>query len=163
MVSTKLLKENPLFEGLSDDGLERILEICSEREYNEGDTIFSKGDKAEELFILYDGECEVKVALGGTLEYYTVYRLSPGEVFGEMGFIDRSERSATVRCAKNAKVLVLKRADFDKLAKKTPEIAATIMSNMATILARRLRETDAELRNFYFKSTVSFRKIFGSK
>jgi len=161
MVSTKLLKKNPLFEGLSEDGLEKVLEICSEKEYKAGETVFSKGDKAENLFILYEGECEVKVALGGALEYYTVYRLKPGEVFGEIGFVERSERSATVKCAKNAKVLVLKRVDFDKVAEKSPEIAATMMSNMATILARRLRETDAELQNFYLKSTVSFRKIFG--
>ena len=161
MVSAKLLKKNPLFEGLSDDGLGKFMEICTEKEYREGDTVFSKGDKAEHLFILYEGECEVKVALGGTLEYYTVYRLKPGEIFGEIGFVERSERSATVKCAKNAKVLILKRADFDKLTEKSPEIAATIMSNMATILANRLRETDAELRNFYFKSTVSFKKIFG--
>lgn len=161
MVSTKLLKKNPLFKDLSEDGLEKVLEICSEREHKAGKTVFSKGDKAENLFLLYEGECEVKVALGGTLEYYTVYRLTPGEVFGEIGFVERSERSATVKCAKNAKVLVLKRVDFDKLAEKFPEIAATMMSNMAAILARRLRETDAELQNFYLKSTVSFRKIFG--
>ena len=46
-ISTKLLKEEPLFEGSSEDGLEKILEICSEKKYKEGETIFSKGDKAE--------------------------------------------------------------------------------------------------------------------
>lgn len=161
MVSTEILKENPLFEGLSEDSLGKVLEICSEAEYKEGEAIFSKGDEAEGMFLLYEGECEVKVALGGALEFYTVYRLKPGEIFGEFGFIDRLERSATVKCAKDSKVLILKRADFDKLAEESPDIVATIMGNMSNILTRRLRETDAELRNFYFRATVSFRKLFG--
>lgn len=156
----EFLKDIEIFKGLNANELEVITKICLIEKYKEGEVVFSKDDAPEEMYILKSGRCDVKISAGGVAETYTVYPLNPGDIFGEVGFVDGSTRSATVKCTKEAEVIKLPREAFATLCGEKPHIGHIVMKNIAIILARRLRETDEEFKNFYFQRKVSFRKLF---
>lgn len=159
---TGILKGLKLFGELSKEELKKLSTICEEKNFRKGEVIFSKNDPANELYILIQGECEVKIAVGGETEHYTIYRLKSGQIFGEIGFIEQSKkRTATIKCSKDSKTLILKRKDFDKLVIKNPRIGLVILKNLSKMLAERLRLTDEQLGNFYLDTHVSFGRLFG--
>ncbi|MCK4306824.1 cyclic nucleotide-binding domain-containing protein [candidate division WOR-3 bacterium] len=160
MVSLELLSNVEVFKGLAQEELEATANICVIKEFKEGDTVFSKDALSSEMFILSSGRCDVKISVGGPVEVYTIYPLNPGDIFGELGFINGSTRSATVKCIKDVEAMALSREKFAALCGEKPRIGYIVMKNLAVILAERLRETDKEFKNFYSQKRVSFRKLF---
>lgn len=69
-------------------------------------------------------------------------RIGPGEIFGEVGMIDRGPRSASAVAVGATDLYVIDRAAFDGLVRDNPVFAAAIMRDMA----RRLRATNARYR-----------------
>ncbi|MGB7034873.1 MAG: Crp/Fnr family transcriptional regulator, partial [Xanthobacteraceae bacterium] len=65
--------------------------------------------------------------------------LGTGAIVGELSMIDGRPRSASVVTVRAAKLSFLSRAAFEDFAKKHPEI----YKSLVTLLASRLRETDA--------------------
>ena len=56
-----------LFSGLPDDVLQRLAEASTERTYEQGEWLFQKGDKADDLFVLLDGRMESLSTVDGQL------------------------------------------------------------------------------------------------
>ncbi len=160
MISLEFLKEVEVFKGLSQEELESISNICLIREFKEGNIVFSKDTPSEEMFILSSGRCDVKISVGGPDEVYTIYPLNSGDIFGEIGFIDGSTRSAAIKCIKEVEVVVLPREKFATLCGEKPHIGYVVMKNLSIILAERIRETDKEFKNLYSQKRISFRKLF---
>lgn len=65
----------------------------------EGTEIIREGEQGEDLFLVYSGK--VSVSRGGQV----VAELGSGSVIGEIGFLTRKPRSATVRAADSAEIL----------------------------------------------------------
>jgi CRP-like cAMP-binding protein len=143
-----LLKDIKLFKELKKEELSDLSAICKEKSFKEGDVIFSKDDIATELYILKEGNCEVKAALGGPTEHFTLFRLKGEQIFGEIGFLEGKKRTATVKCAKDSKALIIKRKDFDKLVEKSPQIGLIVFKNLSKMLAERLRNMDDQIESF---------------
>jgi CRP-like cAMP-binding protein len=60
------------------------------RTFNAGDTIFNVDDPSDRAYLIVVGTVEAQLPNGKQK------RLGPGEIFGEMGLIDGSPRSATI-------------------------------------------------------------------
>jgi CRP/FNR family cyclic AMP-dependent transcriptional regulator len=58
--------------------------------YKAGDIVFRAGDQSDCAFMIVVGTVEAQLPDGRHK------RLGPGEIFGEMGLIDRRPRSATI-------------------------------------------------------------------
>jgi CRP-like cAMP-binding protein len=94
--------------------------------------------------IVLDGHLVATVRSdAGTQE--EVARLGPGEVVGEMAFVDAEPRSATVTAPAGATVLEFSRAALDGLRASAPRIAAAIQRNVLADVARRLRDAGQKL------------------
>ena len=66
---------------------------ASDHNFEDGDVIFREGDRSQAAFVLVSGQVElIKKTTNGLVRLALI---SPGEIFGEMGIIDRSVRSAT--------------------------------------------------------------------
>ena len=144
-MTSDILKEVRFFKGLSDEELDRVVDVCTKEEFREGDTIFGEGGATEELFILTKGKASVIANVPGYAEAHEVATIEEGESFGEVSFMDGKPRSATIKCLTDAAVLRLKKSDFYKLVEEHQRIGIVIMVNMIKILCERLRETDREL------------------
>ena len=69
-----------------------------------------------------------------------------GAFFGEMAFLDGEVRSADAVVICDTELYVLSRKTFNRLAEEHKKLALNLMEGVASVLASRLRYTNAELR-----------------
>jgi NADH dehydrogenase len=86
--------------------------------FEPGDIIFQQGDLGDSVYVIEEGECEVLRERKGEQELLST--LSPGEYFGEMALLSDRTRNATIRARAAMNVLIIPKADFNKLRLSVP-------------------------------------------
>jgi CRP-like cAMP-binding protein len=84
----------------------------------ERQAIVRRGEPADAMFFVMDGEVEVEID--------PPVRLGKGQFFGEIGLLLDTTRNATVTALHECRLLVLDRADFDRLMHQHPDLKARI-------------------------------------
>ncbi|MDK2954694.1 MAG: family transcriptional regulator, cyclic receptor protein [Desulfovibrionales bacterium] len=132
--------ELPIFKGVEATRIQRIIGLCKIRQYDSGEDIIVQGAKDHWMYILISGEIVVEkdgVELGALRRF--------GDVFGEMGVIDGSPRSATVRARRKAMCLALDSSNLDRLDQEDRIFFhAVIFRSLSEDLAERLRRMNEE-------------------
>ncbi len=152
MSVTDLLRRSELFYALTPEQIEQIIDLGQEKVYNARDIIIEEGDPSDEIYIVCQGMVEVEVSQGvvpdvpGRLQVNPIVRLGRGQVFGEMGLIDRGARSATVRCAEDGTTLfVVPRQALVGLCEGNHDIGYIVMRNIAADLSFKLRHRNLQM------------------
>jgi CRP-like cAMP-binding protein len=140
-----VLRRVRAFADLGNDDLDAVLRVLKARRGNPGDVLFREGDAGHSLVIVLEGQLVARARSGGTTEE-VVARLGPGEVVGEMAFIDDEPRSATIAADGSAvTILEFTREALGLLAREAPRVAAAIQRNILEGVARRLRDAGEKL------------------
>jgi CRP/FNR family cyclic AMP-dependent transcriptional regulator len=139
-----------LLAELTSQDSQVILSACEERILVGGEELFHENDNGDSLFIVQSGRVDIFKNIRGDVDR-SLASFGPGDVIGEMSFIDGARRSATARTVEASEFLVLSRKNFAKVQKEHPDIAAAFFRNMAAIVAARLRTT-----NELYREAVSF-------
>lgn len=127
---------------LDDSDIEWLAANGSRRGYPQGAVLIQAGQPVSEIYILLDGELSVRSPQGDGQE---IARLLPGEVVGELSFLDKRPPLATVLARTASSVLVVDREQLrDKLA-RDPSFAARFYRALGVFLASRLRERELTL------------------
>lgn len=105
--------------------------------FKAGSTIIVEGTKSECVYVLLEGEATVKLA------EKSIGSICQNEIFGEMGFLTQSNRSATVHAQTDCVVQTLDRDSFGDLISKNN----TALLEIATQLAKRVVTLDKLLAN----------------
>jgi glutaminase len=71
-----------------------------------------------------------------------VATLGPGMEFGEMALLGQTVRSASVYADTDVRCHVLDAADFGRIADAAPQLKITVLENLASDLASRLRSAN---------------------
>lgn len=116
-----LLRALPLFGACSTKELEAIAGVADELWLPAGRVLMREGAVGRELVVIVAGDVEVDQ--GGT----TVARRSDGDFVGELALVTNRPRTATVTVTRDARVLVIKGADFDRLVQAVPSLALKIL------------------------------------
>lgn len=122
----------PLFASLSRRELRVVVQAAAEIDEPAGTTLVREGDEGREMYVLVSGTA--RVTRGGR----KIRDLGPGEFFGELAFVSRAPRTATVTTTSNARLFVLGPREFSVAVRQDPKIAV----GMLTVVAERLRETE---------------------
>ena len=119
------LREVRLFDGCSDDELERIARIADEIAVPAGYVLVYEGDWGHEVFVVAEGEAEVTA--GGRM----LALLDAGAVIGEMAVLNPAPRTATVVAASPMRFFVFEDQAFESLLTEFPAIARRTMTDVA--------------------------------
>lgn len=137
----EIMKGVELFNGLTDEELEKVTSLCRERRFNETEIIAEQNSPGNELFIIQEGLVEVAVAgrVGGASK--VIVNLGKGQTVGEMSLVDQGLRSATVRAIKTPTIVqVITDKDFENLCEENNRIGYVVLRNIAADLSFRLRQ-----------------------
>jgi CRP-like cAMP-binding protein len=138
MEAHKLFKEVPLFARLKEDELREIAAISSREKAEPRAVIIRQNTMGTEVYIVATGSVEVYIE--GYKEEQSLVVLGKGQVFGEMTLIDHGYRSASVRATKEGcEFYKIESEDMEALYLRNEHIGYTIMRNLATDLAFKLR------------------------
>ena len=130
----------PMFHGLSNEDITIIIAECQESILLADENLFCENDEGDSLWIITSGRVDVYKNIRGSIDR-TLVSFGPGEVIGEISFIDTSRRSAGVRTVVPSEFLILTKSAFQKVQRQHPHIAAAFFHNIAAILASRMRVT----------------------
>ncbi len=87
--------------------------------------VLKEGEKGEDFFVAYRGELSVW-RKAGKAAAREIGRLGPGDFFGEIGFLMKSTRSATVRTEAACRLFRFPAKDFTRLLKKHKALDAWV-------------------------------------
>ncbi|MFC1664243.1 Crp/Fnr family transcriptional regulator [Pseudomonadota bacterium] len=141
-MNISLLKNVPLFAGLSEDLLGSIAIHGVVRNVPRNNILLHEGEQPDALYIVVTGK--VKIYVGDVDGKELVLSiLGPGGFFGEMAIIDGSPRSATVMSVEESTVVTIGKQDFLKCLREIPDLAF----NLLVSFARRIRNVNDHVRD----------------
>jgi CRP-like cAMP-binding protein len=129
-----------LFADLDPADVDVIVGASEERLLMAGEELFAEGDAGDSIWIIQSGRVEVFKNIRGDIDR-TLASLGPGDVIGEMSFVNQSRRSAGARTSEASEFQLLSAAAFQRIQTEHPAIAAGFYRNIAAILADRMRNT----------------------
>jgi CRP-like cAMP-binding protein len=104
------------------------------------DYLIREGEESTQMFYLQSGSMAVMKRKGDQeVQIGTVHH---GEVVGEMSFLDKEPRCASVRALTDCTLVVVPHAKFDKLFKELPVWYTALVST----LLDRLRRANARIK-----------------
>lgn len=132
------LKRVPLFSGLTERQLRRLVKDFSERRVPIGALLAKQGEMSGVAFFVI-AEGEAAVIVDGT----RVDTLGPGDYFGELAMISQRERMATVEAVTPMRCHAIRFWDFRAFAKKNPDVTWKLLQHVAGILLKEQRRRAA--------------------
>ncbi len=121
MTGRERLEDLPILRFLPADTRALVVESFEPASFAFGDLIVREGDSADAFYVLVSGKARV-VKLGEQGEEIALTSLRPGQSFGEMGLLDHSTRTATVRASSDVEALRLDKSVFEALVRRSPDI-----------------------------------------
>ena len=116
------LKRIPIFADVPDEDLRVITTFATTDEVPEDTVIVKEGDFANHFMAIEDGTAEVRKG------DEKVGELGPGDIFGEMGLIDKEKRSASVIATSRVRLIKIERWELQRMKKTLPDVYARIES-----------------------------------
>jgi CRP-like cAMP-binding protein len=104
--------------------------------------LFAKGDKGDALYVVLEGEVEVRLSSEGGRDV-RIAALGAGSVIGEMAALDGGPRSADVDAVRRTRLLRIPRDAVLEALEAEPKALIELVTEMS----RRLREADAALED----------------
>ncbi|MCS6872283.1 MAG: cyclic nucleotide-binding domain-containing protein [Anaerolineae bacterium] len=101
-------------------------------DFKAGQTIFSRGEYGDLMYVVVDGEVNLIDHDGDISEV-----VLPGGMFGEMALIDSKPRSMTAVARTDCKLAPVDRKRFSFMVTETPYFALHVMQVMAERLRQR--------------------------
>jgi signal transduction histidine kinase len=124
----ELLRQVPAFVGLPDDQVEWFLSQSQELSLHAGDTYARRGDPAEAMFVLLEGEFQWRGELAGDT---MVRDIKAGEVTGVLPFSRMKQYTLSGRALTTGRVLRFPAALLPQLVQKMPELATRLVGMMS--------------------------------
>jgi len=115
----RLIERLDILSGLDERQLERVARLLRPRFTVPNERIIRRGDRGDAVFFIASGAVEVRLLARRV-------RLGSGEFFGEMALLSGGLRQADVVSLTYCRLLILRKADFERFLTGNPEAKAEI-------------------------------------
>lgn len=133
------LRGVPLFGGLGNADLRRIMKLLHVRQFEPGEVVFREGQTGAGMYIVQQGEVEIVLRLADGNEKSLVM-LGEGRFFGELALLESTPRSASAVVRKKTTLLGIFQPDLEQLIERDARLGARVVWNLARIVGGRLRD-----------------------
>ena len=142
-----LLRAHPFFKKMDDPMIDRLALHAITRKMKKSAVVFHKGDIGTSLYAVCAGA--IRISSPSEQGKDAIFNLIvPGEIFGEIAFLDGGERTADAVVIESGELLVIERRDFLPMLADHPEVAMKLIE----ILCERLRRTSEQVEDIVFLS-----------
>jgi CRP/FNR family transcriptional regulator, cyclic AMP receptor protein len=134
------LSQAGMFAALDGDSRQAVAKEMRRVRFNSGQSIFSRGDRGDELYLVLNGRVRLSVLTADGRELSFAHA-EPGSVFGEIAMLDGNARTADATSVGKVEAMALGRTAFRRLLQERPEFGDAVIR----FLCGRLREADMQL------------------
>jgi CRP-like cAMP-binding protein len=131
-----------IFKGIEPHTLEQIAHKTQGRNLGAGELLFNAGDPSDALFIVANGRMRIWTVSAAGAEV-TLNVLTNGSVFGEIGMLDGSPRTAGASAMVPTQLIGIARRTFFEALDHDPKLAR----NVIDLLCKRFRWTSARMED----------------
>jgi extracellular factor (EF) 3-hydroxypalmitic acid methyl ester biosynthesis protein len=132
-----------VFHFLTSDDLRVLAEKARRVSFAAGAVVLSEGMETKGIFVLRSGRVKIEKRFSNPPQMITT--LGPGEVFGEVSFIDDQLASASVIAIEDSEADILEKAEVFSLLASVPGLSSRFYQSLALKLSERLRATTDNL------------------
>lgn len=154
-----------LFGNINDPNVQKImrsLNMIQDVEVKAGEYIFHEGDQSADFYIIGLGAVEVlKMLDPETKKQKILDNLGSGDFFGEGAIFTDTPRSASVRALSDCRLFKIDKGQFFELLKSNNDIAVVFLSNMLSVVNKRLHHSNRELVVLYEVSRLIAEEVNG--
>lgn len=137
-----LLAGLELFQGVSPDDVQTLLQACERRDVDAGHVVLSPNDKNENVFLVLSGQLQVRV---GALDAPIIATMDVGACVGEMSIIEGRDPSAYVVAVEPSHLLVIHQTILWKMV----DASHAFSKNLLVVLSERVRS-----HNYFIAESV---------
>jgi signal transduction histidine kinase len=119
------LRKSPLFQGLSDQELNQLMDMAEPLSLRAGEILIKQGELGDSAYVVMSGDFEVQKQSGQSLIKIDVR--NPGDVVGEMALLSRAPRNATLIAKTDGEVLRIPQEAFEKLLSSSTTAAMAVL------------------------------------
>jgi voltage-gated potassium channel len=134
VVTWGMVARVPLFAALDAGSISEVMTIMRTRMVPPGTVLAAKGDEAEGMFFIADGEVQIR------LRHSTV-TLGPGDFFGEVTLLKKVHRVGTITTLTRCNLMLIDSADFEVLMQRNSDLRDQIIAVADERLAEWAGET----------------------
>jgi CRP-like cAMP-binding protein len=112
-----------------------ILDHAKRSAFRKGDILIQRGKPSKTVYFMLRGSARVEVASKAVIA-----RIGPGQVCGEMAFLENDVASATVTAEDELEVCAIEGPALSDLFELFPHLGSRFYRSLAVSLSRRLRD-----------------------
>ena len=131
------------FNLLSEKDWEQLLRNARRLKFEKDQVLIAENSRSQVLYILISGYVRVDRNHDG--QSLTYARLGPGEIFGEMSFLEQADASASVIAEDDVEVDAIDGPFLTSLLASEPGFSARFYNSLAVTLSHRLRDISVNL------------------
>jgi CRP-like cAMP-binding protein len=138
MITTDILKQQVLLEGIDEAGLGKIARITKQVSVKKGDQLFKEKDETKGLWLIHSGKIEIsRITADGWRQ--TLVVLPAGHFFGELSILENRKHVASATALEDSDLLLIPKEDFDDLVQKDCALALKLVIKLAIAMSKNLR------------------------
>lgn len=141
-----ILRENILFQDLTERELKFIEEIVHIRKFHPGEPVFRQGEVGVGMYIIVTGRIEIFISDSNYPNEPSrdmfITQLTRGDFFGEISLVEENGRRTASALARDESLLIgFFKPDLQEILSRNPLTGVKIITRLAEVLGRRLKET----------------------
>ena len=133
-----LESDHPLFRYFTEEERLRVETIGELRRIAQDDFLIRAGENDSTLFAIEDGHLDIVVQRDG--QRVVVATVGPGDVLGEVSFIDDSPRTVSVKAGEDTSVRAWDKRTLSEALAFEPQLLAKFAVALSELLVERLRD-----------------------
>jgi extracellular factor (EF) 3-hydroxypalmitic acid methyl ester biosynthesis protein len=130
------------FPEMKDAERQALLSLATTRSFVSGDSIITQGSIHEQLYVIRRGNARILQQGFDQANVEFTGPLGPGDLFGEMSFLDGNKASATLIADGDVEVYQFNNDDVSALLEKDTEMGMRFYRSLLKTMCRRLRATN---------------------
>jgi signal transduction histidine kinase len=138
------LKSSEIFQGLTDEELDKLLPLCQEQSYEAGAIMFCEGAQCNYVQTLRSGKVALETELTisrSAAERATIDVLSEGSSFCWSALMEPHILTSSGRCLEKSEIIGLDGEKLKALLDENPQMGYKVANNLVKVVASRLQHT----------------------
>ncbi len=138
------LRSSEIFQGLTDDELDKLLPLCQEQSYEAGAVMFCEGAQCNYVQTLKSGKVALETELvisRSSAERATIDVLSEGSSFCWSALMEPHILTSSGRCLEKTEIIALDGEKLKALLDENPQMGYKVANNLVKVVASRLQHT----------------------
>ena len=144
-MSTAQLTSHEVFSFLRPEQVDAISSAAEEISLKAGDTVFQRGDKAEDFYVLLEGQVSLRLPRADGVNLL-IDEARKGTVFGSCVCLQRDTYTLSAQCSLDSRLLKIKASILKQLMDRDPVMGYAIQSLVSRVYFQRYIDTMQKLQ-----------------